>query len=224
MFKYDTYHPRFVAKQVADQFVAGSGDLVSAGTAHLKVKGLEECLQTLNQQPDVPWNGQDIAETDLINAIAYARDKKRTKERRRAFVGTTKLGAQVAGTVAGATVGTVAAPVVGTALGAAGGFVFGTGLSGAVSAADFLKRGAKRLYKEAMGTQGVHRLQAARALVYPIYEGRNHVIRRKAATKALLLILGDEFDEIIGDVLIEGELPFFERPDINRIADRLKSN
>lgn len=226
MFKYDTYHLRFVGKQVADQFVAGSGDLLSAKTARLKVEDLEACLQTICQDPHYEWDGQDIAETDLKNAIAYARGKKRTKAHRRAFVGTTKFGAQVAGTVTGATVGTVAAPVVGTALGAAGGFVAGASLSSAVTAADYLKRGAKYVYKKAMGTQGVHRLQAARALVYPLSYLSKDDTYRAVAKDALRIILGDEFDELIGRGLdAEGKkLDWDARPDIDRIAARLKSN
>jgi len=204
-----TYAGRNFAKTVGDVFIAGSGDAASGIAAEAKADVLEGIIQRFNSGQPLEYNGQAIGETDVLLAIAYVRGKKRTKARRKAIISTTKFGLQVAATCGGATIGSVI-PVAGTALGAVGGAVAGRSLSVGVTAADQVKRKAKGFYKLLRGTRGEHRKQAAQCLMHCA----THQLqwRQTAANMACHVILGEEFDAVMGSHNVE------------RLADRMKSN
>jgi hypothetical protein len=106
------------------------------------------------------------------------------------------------------TVGSVI-PGAGNLAGAVGGAVAGASLGAFVNVRDMLLRIDKVIYKMATGTHGVRREQAAEALIHCAQNGHLH---RHAARWALVIILGDEY----GDVM--------KNKDVDRLASRLKSN
>jgi hypothetical protein len=204
-----TYAGRGIAKQVAGALIAGAGDAASSATAYAKASVLEELLQRYASRGDIEWNDKDIGDADVLQAIAYVRGKKLSKMQRKAVIGSAKFGLQVAATVGLATVGSVV-PVAGTAIGAAGGFIAGRSLSVGVTIADQAKRKAKGFYKLIRGTRGEHRKQAAACLMHCA----THPLgwKQAAAIGACSVILGEEYDSVIGS------------HNVTRLADRLKSN
>lgn len=205
---YTTYFGRNVAKTAGSFVISGSDDALSAATAEMKVDMLGDVLQIYFQARDSTFDGTDINEDDCLKAILYARSKKHTKAMRRGAAGTAKAGLQIAAVAGGVTVGSVV-PGLGNALGAVGGAVAGSALSPLVTGFDLLGRLGKGLYKRAIGTRGHHRGQAANALMHCAKPG--HRLRAPAIT-ALLILLGDEYDEVMS------------KGDAERLADRLKSN
>jgi hypothetical protein len=204
-----TYAGRNFAKTVGDVFIAGSGDAASGVAAEAKADVLEGIIQRFNSGANIEYSGQDIKETDVLLAIAYVRGKKRTKARRKAIIATSKFGLQVAATCGGATIGSVV-PVAGTALGAVGGAIAGRSLGVGVTVADQTKRKVKGFYKWVKGTRGEHRKQAAGCLMHCA----THQLqwRQNAAIMACHVILGEEYDAVMGSHNVE------------RLADRMKSN
>lgn len=205
---YTTYYGRELKKFGASLVVAGSDDATSAATAALKVEELGNVLQRHFQARSMEFDGSDIGIDDCRSAILYARGKKHTKAVRRAAVGTAKSALQIAAVAGGVTVGSVI-PVAGNLAGAIGGAVAGSSLGAFVTVGDRLLRMSKGIYKMATGTQGVHRAQAAEALINCAQDGHLH---RHAARWALVIILGDEYDEVM------------RKKDVDRLASRMKSN
>jgi hypothetical protein len=206
-----TYLGRNIGKAAFDHLLAGSGEAASAAAAELKAQALDDLLQLFFQAGGLQFNGQDINPTDIKMAIAYSKGKKHTKAQRKAVIGTAKLGLQIAATAGGATIGSVV-PVAGTVLGGVGGAIAGAGLGITITAADRIKRTAKGFYKVLMHTRGEHRKQAAIAFMYCASPQFNWADGRNAANEALLVILGDEYERVVGE------------QDVGRLADRLKSN
>jgi hypothetical protein len=206
-----TYAGRNVAKQVGGMFIAGSGDAASGVSAQAKAEALDEILQHFFHAGGLVFNDQDIGVRDVRMAIAYVKGKKSTKAKRKAVIATAKFGLQIAATAGGATIGSVI-PVAGTALGAVGGAVAGASLGVTVTAADQIKRKGKGFYKWVRGTRGEHRKQAANCLMHSASPQFNWADGRNAARMALLVILGEEYDAVVGSQNVE------------RLADRLKSN
>lgn len=207
-----TFRARFLAKSAASYFFAGSGDAVSAITAADKVEQLGDLLQHYYQGRALEYDGSDIARTnDVLKAILYVRHKKQLKTGRRAFVGGTKAAVHAVTTAGGFTVGSVV-PGLGNVLGGIGGYVAGLGLAPVVSVLDRAKRTGKGLYKLASQTRGVHRKQAAEALMEGRKHGYNLASGENIADDALLIILGSEYSTVVGNI------------DIGRLADRMKSN
>ena len=87
-------------------------------------------------------------------------------------------------------------------------------MGGFVTVADRGKRFGKWSYKTFRGTQGANRDRAAIALLVGHYaDAGPHIIGgRNAATLALAVILGEEFERVVAS------------RDHHRLADRLKSN
>jgi hypothetical protein len=206
-----TYLARNIAKTVGSQFIAGSGDAASGVSAEAKAQALNDVLQEYFQARDLDFNDQDIGQNDVKMAIAYAKGKKHSKAQRKAVIATAKFGLQVAATVGGATVGSIV-PIAGTAIGGLGGAIAGAGLGVGVTVADRLKRSGKGIYKFFAGTRGEHRKQAAACLLHCASPQFNWASGRNAATDALVIILGDEYDEVV------------DAENVTRLADRLKSN
>jgi hypothetical protein len=205
---YTTYYGRELKKFGASLVVAGSDDAASAAAAAMKVEELGNVLQRHFQARNMEFDGSDICIDDCRSAILYARGKKNTKAVRRAAVGTAKSALQIAAIAGGVTVGSVI-PVAGNLAGAVGGAVAGSSLGAFVTVGDRLMRMGKGIYKMAAGTRGVHREQAAEALLHCAQDGHLH---RHAARWALVIILGDEYEEVM------------RRQDVDRLASRLKSN
>ena len=205
---YWTYFGRGVSKFLGSFVVSGSDDALSAATAEMKVDLLGDVLQVFFQARAMEFDGKDIGIDDCRSAILYARGKKHAKAVRRAAAGTAKLGLQVAAMAGGATVGSVI-PIAGTAAGGVAGAVAGASLSPLVSVADYGARGGKALYKIHQGTRGVHREQAAKTLMHCSQRGHIHC---SAATTALRILLGEEFDRVT------------QSQDVDRLASRMKSN
>ncbi len=206
-----TYAGHGAAKLVADTLIAGSGDIASSVAAEAKAQALDDILQEYFQARGYEYDGAEIGQNDVKRAIAYARGKKHTKAIRKGVIGTAKFGLQVAATAGGATIGSVV-PVAGTALGAVGGAIAGKSLGVGVTIADRMKRSAKGFYKYVKGTRGAHREQAANTLMHCASPAFNWADGRNAANAALIVILGDEYDEVM------------EKEDVRRLAARLKSN
>lgn len=205
---YWTYFGRGVSKFLGGMVVSGSGDALSAATAELKVELLSDVLQIFFQARDMEFGGTDIGIDDCRSAVLYARGKKQAKAYRRAAAGTAKLSLQIAAAAGGATVGSII-PIAGTAAGGLGGAVAGASLSPLVTAADYAARGGKALYKIHEGTRGVHRAQAAAALMNCATRGHIH---HAPATMALQILLGEEYDRVM------------QKKDVDRLAARMKSN
>ncbi len=124
---------------------------------------------------DSDYNDQIVSVAD---AVIYAKNKIKTRERRNYAMKVTKktvnipgkkVGALVGGTV-GASAGTAIAGPVGTAPGAYVGAQAGKSIAKrvgnmAVNSVGRLGRGAKALYKIRKGTRGVNRDRAARVLL-----------------------------------------------------------
>jgi hypothetical protein len=206
-----TYAGRNVAKLAGGFFISGSGDAASGVAAEAKADALDDILQEFYQSGGLEFDGRDIAINDVRMAIAYAKGKKRTKARRKAFIATTKFGLQVAATAGGATIGSVV-PIAGTALGGLGGAIAGASLGVGVTAADHLKRKAKGFYKWARGTRGEHRKQAAMCLMHYASPQFNWAGGRNPADEACFVILGEEYSTVMAD------------EDVGRLAERMKSN
>ncbi|WP_237213555.1 hypothetical protein [Falsiroseomonas oryziterrae] len=206
-----TYVPRELAKMAGSHFIAGSGNIASSITAAAKVSALSDILQDYFQDRDFEFDGTEIEESDVKKAIAYARGKKESKAIRKGVIGTAQFGLQAAATVGGATVGSVI-PGLGTVLGGVGGAVAGASLGVGVLLVDRLKRTTKGIYKWAKGTRGEHRKQAAFTLLSMAKKATGKKDAASAAYAALVVILGDEFDDVMKN----------ER--YGRLADRLKSN
>ncbi|MEO1656125.1 MAG: hypothetical protein AAFR65_00260 [Pseudomonadota bacterium] len=210
---HTTYIPMNFAKTAASQLWAGASDAASSAKAAMKVGLLDEIAQAYFQAADEEYDGSEIELNDVKKAILYAMGKKGTKATRRAMKSTVKTGLQVAGTATGATVGSIV-PVAGTAV---GGVVGGASLTSLVTPVDMLIRTTKYGYKKAMGTQGVHRSQAAASLYYygglMYYAGSNETNdpRRYAALEALIVLLDVELESVMAN------------QDLERIAKRLKS-
>lgn len=200
-----------LAKIAGSHFISGGGDAASAISAEAKAAALQEILQEYYQAPDYEFDGTDIGQTEVKKAIAYVRGKKHTKAIRKGVIATTKFGLQVAATVGGATVGSVV-PGLGTAIGGLGGAVAGASLGLGVTVLDRMKRSAKGIYKHVKGTRGQHREQAANTLMHCSSAAYDWANGRNPAFDALVVILQDEFD----DVMAQG--------DVKRLAARLKSN
>ncbi len=206
-----SFRARLLAKMVGSSFIAGGDDAVSALAASVKADHLNDLLQHYYMARGEEYDGSDISLTDVKKAIIYVRDKKETKAMRRAAVGATKAGLHVAATAGGLTVGSVV-PGLGNALGAAGGYVVGGSLAPVVTVLDRLKRTGKGIYKSIAGTRGVHRKQAAEALMACRIPECNLADGSNPADDALLIILGSEYQEVVAN------------NDISRLADRMKSN
>ncbi|MEM0928076.1 MAG: hypothetical protein AAGI89_02180 [Pseudomonadota bacterium] len=210
---HTTYLPMNFAKMAASQLWIGASDAASSAKAAIKVGLLDEIAQAYFQASDEEYDGSEIELNDVKKAILYAMGKKGTKSARRAVKATVKTGLQVVGTATGATVGSVI-PVGGTVV---GGAVGGASLTSVVTPIDMLIRTTKYGYKKIMGTQGVHRSQAAASLYYygglMYYAGSNETddIRRYAALEALIVLLDVEIDSVMAN------------QDLDRIAKRLKS-
>lgn len=206
-----SYRARLLAKMVGSSFLAGSDDAVSSIAAAAKAHELNNLLQHYYQARGERYEGRDIARTDVKTAIVYAREKKETKAMRRGAVGVTKTSLHIATMAGGLTVGSVV-PGLGNALGAVGGYVVGGGLAPVVSTLDILKQKGKGIYKHVAGTRGVHRRQAAEALMACRIPQCNLADGSNPADDALLIILGSEYEEVVSS------------NDISRLADRMKSN
>jgi hypothetical protein len=201
-----------MATAVGSHFIAGSGDLASAASAHIKSELLDDILQEYFQSRGLQFNGTDISENEVPKAIAYARGKKSTKAKRKLVVGTSKFAIHTASTAAGATVGSIV-PVAGTAIGAVGGFAAGGMLSFGVTLLDRIKRTGKGIYKHFKGTRGEHRQQAAACLMINAkFPGKQKTPNSAAAEEALQVLLQQEYEQVL------------EAGDVERLAERLKSN
>lgn len=191
----------------------GVGDAVSAMVARGKSEDLL-AIQIAYFQNSGNYDGSDIAEGDCLKAIQYARSKKLTKFQRKTAIAGVKGAGFVVGAATGATIGSIV-PVAGTAAGGVvGGVAVGTAVSVTTTFFDRTKRFGKFLYKNARGTQGVHRGQAAHALVY-CWAIRAGLPDGEAATDALEVILQDEYDEYVAMGMDQLQI---------RTAERLKSN
>lgn len=208
----NTYVGRNVGKMFADHLVAGSGDLISSATAKMKSDELKSIQQRYFHDTS-EYTNTAIADNDCLTAIKYVRSKKLTKSYRKGVTGGTKMAAFVAGAATGATVGSVV-PVAGTLVGGAlGGVAVGAAASVGISITDRLKRSAKGIYKHLRGTRGVHREQAAAALLNCYHLPNHNDVKFLAALEALIVILGEEFDEVMASKAPE-----------KRLADRMQSN
>ena len=209
-----TYLSRSVGKQVANHFIPGSGDFLSSATADLKDKMLSEIQQKFFQS-SANYSGGDIGLNDALKAIQYVRSKKHTKSVRTATKGGIKFAGFVAGAVTGATLGSII-PVAGTiGGGVAGGVGAGVLVSGGVTGLDQIKQKTKGIYKFLRGTRGEHRSQAASTLLHCQASLPDGDPKSDASHEALIVILGDEYEEVMA-------MPAQKAHD--RIADRLKSN
>jgi hypothetical protein len=222
-----TYLLRNIGKNASSFFLGGSGDLASAAAAHAKVAELSAILQHFFHAGDEEYDGSPISQNDMKKAILFARGKKQTKSQRAAVLGGAKFGMQVAGAVGGATVGSIV-PGLGTAIGGAGGLIAGVGLGLGVTAADRLKRACKFAYKKAAGTAGVHRHQAAMCLLYMASGPGDQASGKNPALEALQILLGEEFDRVLGmqKPATPGHSAEQNTADgiLDRIAARMKSN
>lgn len=209
-----TYVGHNIAKQGANSLLPGSGDLASAASARLK----DEALRGIQQRyfhDTSPYKGGDIAINDAKKAIQYVRSKKLTKSNRKAVIGGVKVVGFVVGAATGATLGSVV-PVAGTvAGGVVGGVAIGSVVSGGVTVLDQMKRKAKGLYKIIRGTRGEHRHQAAKALLFCRETLPARDPKHGAAVGALIVILDEEYDEVMEMSAAACE---------ERVADRMKSN
>lgn len=208
---YSTYRGHNLAKLAGSHFLAGSGDAASAISAEAKAQALDDILQDFYQSRGEQFDDTDIGLNDVKKAIIYARGKKHTKAIRKAFIGTSKFGLQVAATVGGATVGSVV-PGLGTAIGGLGGAVAGASLGIGITLLDRMKRSAKGIYKWAKGTRGEHRKQAAATLMHRSHASYDWANGRNPADEALIVILQEEYDAVM------------RAQDLERLANRLKSN
>jgi hypothetical protein len=208
-----TYLTRGAAKSALDgvlgQLIPGlsGGRTVSGAAAQVK----RELLQYVASHYYSPVNFDQHFDGDLeyvSDAIVYASQKKGTKGDRQLIVAAAENVAGIAGGIIGGAAGSVAMPVAGTVGGATIGVVAG---KGAVGVGYQLFRKAKWVYKKVKGTQGVHRNEAAAILYSAAVDGQG--TDKLAATAALLIILGDEYEHFMG------------KPDlaVERIANRLKS-
>jgi hypothetical protein len=82
-----SYAGRNVGKQVGGVFIARAGDAASSATAYAKASVLEEILQRYASRGDIEWNGKDIGDADVLQAIADARGKRLSKMQRKAVLG-----------------------------------------------------------------------------------------------------------------------------------------
>jgi len=210
---YSTYKMHNLAKLTGDHFIAGSGDIASAMVAYAKAEVLREIVQEYFQGHGKKFNGQDIGQQDVEQAILYVASKKSTKSKRKGTDGSLKFGLQMAATVGGATVGSVI-PVAGTLGGAAGGAIAGASLGVGVTVRRQLVRRSKGIYKWLRSTRGEHRTQAANCLYHNCSYPNS--VKGMAAEDALRVILQDEFDEVMGWVEVQRA--------VGRIAARMKSN
>lgn len=205
---------RAIGRWAAGYVLPGAGDIASSVRAAAKNEALQEIQKEFFQDPGA-YKGGDIALNDALQAIKYARSKKLTKAQRKGVIGGVKAASFVAGAATGATLGSVV-PVAGTV---AGGVLGGAALSSVASVGmfslDHLKRKTKGLYKMIRGTRGEHRHQAARALLYCQGFFPDDDPKQMAADAALMVILDEEYDEVMGMPL---------EPMVERVSDRLKSN
>jgi hypothetical protein len=208
---YTTYRGHNVAKTVGSYFIAGSGDAVSAMVAEAKASALADILQEYFNARDKQFDGSDIGPNDVEKAIIYARGKKHTKAMRKGVIATSKFGLQVAATAGGATIGSVV-PIAGTALGAVGGAVAGVSVGIGVTMLDRIMRTGKGIWKWSQNTRGEHRKQAAATLMANSAPQFDRAGGGNPANEALFVILQDEYDDVMA------------KHDVNRVADRLKSN
>ena len=210
-----TYRGRVLGRWAGGAVLPGSGDFVSAASANIKSDLLKEIQQEYFQDPREYDKKSDIALNDALTAIKYARSKKLTKSHRKAVLGTVKAAGFVIGAATGATLGSVvpgAGTVAGGAVGAVG---LSTVVGGSAFTLDHLKRKTKGLYKIIRGTRGEHRDQAARCLLYCQGTYSDNDPKKMAANEALIVLLDEEFGEVMAMPLNDA---------ITRIADRMKSN